>query len=111
MSHGIYGDRSRDEREQRKCRLAAIQEKRQCLEMEVRELAAKSRQHASDLNALKANLKHLMEQRDTIVGYAVSCYIFWLVLKHTHLFNGRLSGTTQVSRYRKVKPIWILLKQ
>jgi len=32
----------------------------------------------------------------------------WLV---THLFNGPLSRTTQVSRYQKVKPIWILLKQ
>ena len=30
---------------------------------------------------------------------------------HTHLFNGPLSGTTQVVRYQKVKPIWILLKQ
>ena len=25
---------------------------------------------------------------------------------HTHLFNGPLSGTTQVSRYQKVKPIF-----
>jgi len=32
--------------------------------------------------------------------------------QHTHPFNGPLSGTTQVSRYqKKVKPIWILLKQ
>ena len=30
---------------------------------------------------------------------------------HTHPFNGPLSGTTRVSRYQKVKPIWILLKQ
>jgi len=32
---------------------------------------------------------------------------------HTHPFNGPLSGTTQVRRYqsRKVKPVWILLKQ
>jgi len=29
---------------------------------------------------------------------------------HTHPFNGPLSGTTQVSRYQKVKPIWILLE-
>jgi len=29
----------------------------------------------------------------------------------THPFNGHLSGTTQVSRYQKGKPIWILLKQ
>ena len=28
---------------------------------------------------------------------------------HTHPFNGPLSGTTQVSMYQKVKPIWILL--
>ena len=31
--------------------------------------------------------------------------------QHTHPFNGPFSRTTQVSRYRKVKPIWILLKQ
>ena len=34
--------------------------------------------------------------------------------KQTHPFNGPLSGTIRVSRYqkaRKVKPIWILLKQ
>jgi len=30
---------------------------------------------------------------------------------HTHPFNGPLSGTTQVASTRKVKPIWILLKQ
>jgi len=28
---------------------------------------------------------------------------------HTHPFNGPLSGINQVSRYQKVKPIWILL--
>ena len=31
---------------------------------------------------------------------------------HTHTpFNGPFSGTTQVSRYQKGKPIWILLKK
>jgi len=30
---------------------------------------------------------------------------------HTQPFNGPFSGTTQVSRYQKGKPIWILLKQ
>jgi len=30
---------------------------------------------------------------------------------NTNPFNGPLSGTTRVSRTRKVKPIWILLKQ
>jgi len=30
---------------------------------------------------------------------------------HTHPFKGPFSGSTRVSRYRKVKPIWILLKQ
>jgi len=30
---------------------------------------------------------------------------------HTHPFNGPLSGSTQVSRYQKVKPIWMLLEQ
>ena len=30
---------------------------------------------------------------------------------HTHPFNGPFSETTRVSRYQKVKPIWILLMQ
>ena len=30
---------------------------------------------------------------------------------YTHLFNGPFSGTTQVIRYQKRKPIWTLLKQ
>ena len=30
---------------------------------------------------------------------------------HTHQFNGPFSGTTRVSRYRKVKTVWISLKQ
>jgi len=30
---------------------------------------------------------------------------------HTHTFNGPFFGTTQVSWYQQVKPIWILLKQ
>lgn len=67
--------RSRDEREQWKRRLAAVQEKRQCLETEVKELAARSRRHASDLNSLRAKLKHLIEQRDTIIGYFLLSYI------------------------------------
>ena len=35
------------------------------------------------------------------------------VVNHTHtrLTAGPFSGTTQVSRYQKVKPFWILLKQ
>ena len=36
---------------------------------------------------------------------AVTCFY------HTHLFNGPLSRTTRVSRCKKGKPIWILLKQ
>ena len=37
---------------------------------------------------------------------------FWLDSHtHKHTFNGPLSGTMQVSRYQKGKPIWILLKQ
>ena len=30
---------------------------------------------------------------------------------HTHTFNGPFSGTIRVTRYRKGKPIWILLEQ
>ena len=33
------------------------------------------------------------------------------IYTHTHTFNGPFSWTTQVSRYQKGKPIWILLKQ
>ena len=35
----------------------------------------------------------------------------WHTHTHTHLFNGPLSGTTRWAGTRKVKPIWILLKQ
>jgi len=35
----------------------------------------------------------------------------WAAVPVTHIFNGPFSGTTRVSRYRKVIPIWILLKQ
>ena len=66
--------RNHDERDQRKSRLAAVQEKRQCLETEVKELAAQSRRHASDLNAIRASLKHLVEQRDTIIGWVKSVH-------------------------------------
>jgi len=34
-----------------------------------------------------------------------------LPLTHAHPFNGSFSGTTLVSRTRKIKPIWILVKQ
>jgi len=33
-----------------------------------------------------------------------------LVYNTTHLFNGRLCGTTRVSQYQKGKKMWILLK-
>ena len=41
-------------------------------------------------------------QKPTLLNY---------VHTHTHTFNGPLSGTIQVSRYQKGKPIWISLKQ
>jgi len=37
----------------------------------------------------------------------VLTYLHW----HTHLFNSPFSGTTQLNRYQKGKPTWILLKQ
>jgi len=84
-----FVSRSRDEREQRKCRLAAVQEKRQCLETEVKELAAQSRRHASDLNAIRATLKHLIEQRDTLIGYCVFTdkSVLWFCLRSESLRN------------------------
>ena len=41
------------------------------------------------------------------------CKEHWLGIttKVLHTSNGRLSGTTRVSWYQKVKPVWILLKQ
>ena len=40
-----------------------------------------------------------------------SIYIYMYLYTHTHTFNDPFSVTTQVSRYQKVKPVWILLKQ
>ena len=44
-----------------------------------------------------------------------SILVYYILLlqntTHTHPFNGPFSGTTQVSRDQKGKPIWILLKQ
>ena len=44
-----------------------------------------------------------------------SCFLLFqyssIAFTHTHPFNGPLSGTTQVTGTRKVKPIWILLEQ
>ena len=36
---------------------------------------------------------------------------FATLLVHTHPFDGPLSGTTRLSRYQKVKTVWILLNQ
>ena len=47
-------------------------------------------------------------------GDAAVCQIMLLAHTHTHPFNGPFSRTTRVGRRagtRKVKPIWILLKQ
>jgi len=44
----------------------------------------------------------------------VYCLHVARLMPHTHThtrLTALLSGTTQVSRYQKVKPIWILLKQ
>ena len=43
--------------------------------------------------------------------YAHIWFLYTSHKTHTHPFNSPLSKTTQVSRYRNVKPIWILLKQ
>jgi len=39
------------------------------------------------------------------------CVCAWAHFTHTHLFNGPLSGLPRWAGTRKVKPIWILLKQ
>ena len=43
--------------------------------------------------------------------YKQSLVNFTHTRARARVFHGPLSGTTQVSRYQKVKPIWILLKQ
>ena len=42
---------------------------------------------------------------------ALAAKAFTHTYTHTHPFNGSMSGTTRVSGTRKVKPIWILMKQ
>jgi len=54
--------------------------------------------------------------RSSFVQSALRSSTLYYTKQHTHThtqhtFNGSLSRTTRVSRYRKVKPIWILLKQ
>jgi len=46
-----------------------------------------------------------------ILGKYSVCVLQGHAHTHTHPFNGPLSGTTEVSRYQKGKPIGILLKQ
>jgi len=41
----------------------------------------------------------------------LTCENYIVTHTHTTPFNAPFSGTTRVSRYRKVKPIWILLEQ
>jgi len=48
---------------------------------------------------------------DLCGGGKATCHYHNNTHTHTHLFNGLFSRTTWVSRYQKVKPIWILLKQ
>ena len=51
----------------------------------------------------------LLELAKTTGKHTESCiHNYYTTL---HPFNGPFSGTTQVSQYQKVKPIWILLKQ
>ena len=38
-------------------------------------------------------------------------HLFCRMTNHTHPFNGPFSGTTGWAGTRKVKPVWILLKQ
>ena len=47
----------------------------------------------------------------SVFHYTMYCMKAVWTHTHTHPFNGSFSGTTQVSRYQKGKPIWILLEQ
>ena len=63
---------------------------------------------------ITALISHLSEDSTlSWLGWLTrSHYILRLLLHtHTHPFNSRLSRTTRVSQYQKVKPVWILLKQ
>jgi len=65
----------------------------------------------------RMHISHIFPHRLAFLMAILIILIFFVmsILRHkhryTHSFNGPLSGTTQVSRYRKVKPISILLKQ
>jgi len=100
----MFGVRSPCELELRKCRLAAIQEKRQCLETEVRELAARSRQHVSELNSIRAHLKDLKEQRDALVGYAASCPVCRTFVAASSSLPFNSCGNTGRRRYSTTPP-------
>ena len=52
----------------------------------------------------------VMDHTFITIPYNTSLY-FSMGNTYIHLLNGPLSRTTQVSRTRKVKPIWILLEQ
>ena len=60
-----------------------------------------------------AYLLHNHDHNTVVVGFQLTSYRVQARRPHTHThpFNGPFSGTTQVSRYQKGKPIWILLKQ
>ena len=51
-------------------------------------------------------MKRLSATAMLATGHFISC-----PHTHAHPFNGPFSKTIQVSQYRKVKPVWILLKQ
>ena len=44
-------------------------------------------------------------------GMRLTCYFFSLLHIHTHTFNGPFPGLPRWAGTRKVKPIWIFLKQ
>jgi len=64
---------------------------------------------------VKLDHKTLEERRKLALHFAWFTHLRALqpacAAQHKHTFNGPLFGTTQVSRYQKAKPIWILLKQ
>ena len=74
-----------------------------------------------ELQVTKWQLNHFFDlcqllaaATNVIISHFIQCLFLFLITTtttHTHTFNGPLSRTTRVSRYKKGKPMWILLKQ
>ena len=61
--------------------------------------------------AIREGVNEVFLHSHLAYNHYISVFYVTYYIIHTHPFNGPFSGTPQVSRYQKGKPIWILLKQ